>query len=378
MHTGNNKTNGMKNNKSKDWFIILVTGILFFSCAKDKGYYAENLTEPIYKGNMYDYLKSKPGVYDSLLKVIDRIELQRTMQDSSITLFALTNANFQLAIQNLNNTLSLADKAPQYLNSVKVNVLDSLMCQYILRGKITSDSIKNQDGKDVYGVRYGYPMHINLDKQTSSGFINGGPMTMNYSDTRRSVFKRNWITTETSSLNVKTDNGIVHVINADHVFGFNQFVSQVIYIPPPENLFKTLGGTPYASKEADGGPNAVEASKYVFDGNPETKFFLWNPGQFYIQWDFPEAVVANSYTLTSANDLPDRDPTDWTLQGYNEETDKWDLLDRLSDQEFEERFQLKVFTFKNTKAYKKYRLNFARMFGGNDFQLADWTMNRTK
>lgn len=368
----------MKNSKFKSWFLILIAGTLVLSCSKDKGYYAENLKEPVYKGNMYDYLKSKPGVYDSLLKVIDRIELQQTMQDSSITLFALTNANFQLAIQNLNNTLSLTDKTPQYLNSVKINVLDSLLCQYILRGNIPSDSVKNQDGKEVFGVRYGYPMHVDLNKQTSSGFITGGPMTMNFADTRKSVFKRNWITTETSSLNVKTDNGIVHVVAADHVFGFNKFVSQIIYIPPPENLFKTIGGTPSSSKEASGGPTSVEAAKYVFDGDPETKFFLSNPGQFYIQWDFPEAVIANSYTLTSANDLADRDPTDWTLQAYNEESEKWELLDKLSDQEFEERFQLKVFSFKNNKAYKRYRLNIARMFGGSDFQLADWTMNRSK
>ncbi|AIM38949.1 ATP/GTP-binding protein [Sphingobacterium sp. ML3W] len=368
----------MKNNKLEYWFLILISGIFFFSCSKDKGYYAKTPNEPIYKGNMYDYLKSKPGVYDSLIKVIDRIELQGLMRDSSVTLFALTNANFQMALQNLNNTLSLSDKSPQYLNSVKLTVLDSLLCQYILRGSIPSDSITNQDGKEAYGVRYGYPMHIDLAKQTSSGFIDGGPMTMNFSDTRKSVFKRNWITTETSSLNVKTDNGIVHVLAADHVFGFNKFVSQVIYVPPPENLFKTIGGTPNASKETSGGPNAVEASKHVFDGDPETKFFLSSPGQFYIEWEFPELVAANSYTLTSANDLADRDPTDWTLQGWNEESEKWDLLDKLSDQEFEERFQLKVFSFKNTKGYKTYRLNIARMYGGNDFQLADWTMNRSK
>lgn len=355
---------------------IYMIGLFLFSCAKDKGYYDPLNTVPVYQGNVYNYLKSKPGIYDSLVKVIDRVGLKETLEDSTVTVFALTNPNFQLAIQNLNNTLSLSDKPNQYLNGVKYEVLDSLLCQYILRGKISSDSLTNQDGKDVYGVRYGYPMHIGRNKQSSTGFVGGGPTTIDLSDTRKSVFNRNWITTGTNSLNIKTDNAIVHVLNADHVFGFNKFVSQILYIPPPENLFKTIGGVGSASKETSGGPDAVEASKYVFDGNPETKFFLSSPGLFYLQFDFLEAVVANSYTLTSANDLAQRDPTNWNLQGWNEELSKWDLLDSRSGETFEERFQLRVFFFKNTKAYKIYRLNITGMLNGNDFQMADWTMNR--
>ncbi|WP_367329850.1 fasciclin domain-containing protein [Sphingobacterium multivorum] len=358
-------------------YTLLMTALLF-ACAKDKGYYSPISQEPIYKGNLYSYLKSKPGVYDSLVKVIDRVGLQKKLQDSTVTLFALTNANFQLAIQNLNNTLSVSDKPAQYLNSVKYEILDSLLCQYIIQGRIASDSLNSQDGKDVRGIRYGYPMHIGLNKQSSSGYINGGPTIVDFSDTRRSVFNRNWVTTETSSLNIQTDNAVVHVLNPDHVFGFNKFVSQIIYIPPPENLFIKFKGQGSASKETSGGPNAVEASKYVFDGNPETKFFLSSPGQFYLQWDFPVEVLANSYTLRSANDIQDRDPTDWTLQGLDGESGKWILLDSRQGEEFDERFQLRVFFFTNTKTYKAYRLNIARMHGGNDFQLADWTMNRNQ
>ncbi|MDR3006612.1 MAG: fasciclin domain-containing protein [Sphingobacterium sp.] len=367
----------MRNNLFIRGVYVLSITVLLYACAKDKGYYSPISQEPIYKGNLYSYLKSKPGVYDSLVKVIDRIGLQKKLEDSTVTLFALTNSNFQLAIQNLNNTLAVSDKPAQYLNSVKYEILDSLLCQYIIQGRVASDSLASQDGKDVLGIRYGYPMHIGLNKQASSGFLNGGPTIVDLSDTRRSVFNRNWVTTETSSLNIQTDNAIVHVLNPDHVFGFNKFVSQIIYIPPPENLFKTIGGEWFTSKEASGGPDAVEAAKYVFDGNPETKFFLSSPGRFYLEWQFPNAVVANSYTLRSANDLQDRDPTDWTLQGLNEEGD-WILLDSKQGEEFDERFQLRVFFFANTKAYKGYRLNIVRMYNGNDFQLADWTMNRNQ
>ncbi|WP_400261842.1 hypothetical protein ACFX5U_19970 [Sphingobacterium sp. SG20118] len=91
----------MKNNKLEYWFLILISGIFFFSCSKDKGYYAKTPNEPIYKGNMYDYLKSKPGVYDSLIKVIDRIELQGLMRDSFCYTICIDQCEFSDGVTKL-------------------------------------------------------------------------------------------------------------------------------------------------------------------------------------------------------------------------------------------------------------------------------------
>src|SRR3546814_14520918 len=86
-------------------YVWVFLGLLLFvsACAKDDGYYKPTGIDKHFDGDTYAYLKSKPGVSDSLIPVIDRLELQSPLRDSNITLFALTNARFQLAINNLNN-----------------------------------------------------------------------------------------------------------------------------------------------------------------------------------------------------------------------------------------------------------------------------------
>ncbi|MGK6351268.1 discoidin domain-containing protein [Parapedobacter sp. DT-150] len=353
---------------------LLLFGLLIGACSKDGGYYQPEVINKRFDGDTYAYLKSKTGVYDSLIQVIDRLGLEATLRDSDITLFALTNESFQLAIANLNNVRFLADRPSEYLSTIDYEHLDTMLTQYIIRGKYPTDSMLLQDGISLTAVRYNYPMHAKLARTTSSGLRDGGPTTIDYSDTKQSQFRRNWITTTTGSINIETDNAFVHVINSDHVFGFGDFISRLTYIPPPPNLFMTVGGQWSTSRENPGGPNAIEAAQFAFDGNRETKFYLDNFSNAWLQFEFVEPAVAGAYTITSANDLPERDPIDWNVQGSHD-GENWVTLDSRSGEIFEERFQLKVYRINNEVAYKYYRLNVLRNRSGSTFQIADWTMN---
>jgi len=360
----------------KPYSIMLLALIsLMAACSNYDGYYDPAILEKGYNGNVYEYLKSKPGVYDSLLKAVDRLQLEGTLRDSNITLFALSNSSFQLALTNLNNLRKLNDRPSEYLTSIDGNQLDTMLTQYIIRGEYTSDSLATQDGLPLYGVKYGYPMHGRLLQTTSSGYADGGPTVIQLSDTKRSQFERNWISTTTGSINLKTTNGVIHVVSADHVFGFNDFVSRLTYVPPPPNLFKTIGGIGTVSRENSGGPDAVEASKYAFDGNVETKYLIGDMGSVWLQFELNEPAAANAYTITSANDFPERDPIDWSLKGSND-GENWTILDSRAGELFDQRFQLRVFRISNKVAYKFYQLDITRVLSGGTMQMADWSVNK--
>src|SRR5690606_317499 len=359
--------------------IIYVFCFLFlFSCGKDDGYFNHTLQKTRYDGSTYEYLKSKPGVYDSLLKVIDRVGLQELLSTSQVTLFAPTNESFRLAIENLNNIRRQAEQPQEFLSTIKYDHLDTMISQYIIRGLYSSDSLQQQDGKFFNDYRYGYQMHGKLRESYSSGYIYGGPSVIEFTDPKQSQFVRNWVTTSTASINIETSNGITHVLSADHVFGFNDFVKRLTYNPPPENLFATVGGIFTTSHEHPNGPTAVEAARFVFDGDPQTKFLLPTfPFTLWLQVEFNEPTVANAYTLTSANDAPDRDPIDWRLEG-SQDGATWTVLDSRASEEFDDRFMQRVFRFRNTVAYKFYRINLTRIKSGSMFQLADWSVNYEK
>lgn len=354
---------------------VLLASALLSGCSKDSGFYDAGVSNKTFAGNTYEYLKSKPGIYDSLVTVIDRLGLQKTLSDSNITLFAVTNPSFQLAVTNLNNLRRQTDKLPLYLYNVDSNQLDTMACQYIIRGNITSDQMMLQDGIDLPSVGFAYPMHGKVSQSTSSGYVKGGPEIVEFSNTNRSQFVRDWETTTTVSNNIKTSNGVVHVVTPDHIFGFNQFVKRITYTPPPPNLFRLYGGVLTVSVENPNGPNSAEASKRVIDRDFHTKFFKNEFEGGWLKFEFPEPVLATSYTLTSANDFDSRDPKAWTLEASNDNS-VWEYLDSRAEENFIDRYMERVFFFKNKKAYKYYRITFTTMKSGIDFQIAEWSMNK--
>lgn len=109
----------------------------------------------------------------------------------------------------------------------------------------------------------------------------------------------------------------------------------------------------------DNPPN--ETAAQAVDGNINTKWLVFeSTGWLQVQLSEPIAVV--HYALTSANDAPERDPQDWTLQG-SQDGQNWTVLDTRTDQLFDSRFQTKEYRFENTTAYLYYRLDITRTRG---------------
>ncbi|MBO0511184.1 glycosyl hydrolase family 95 catalytic domain-containing protein [Streptomyces beijiangensis] len=126
---------------------------------------------------------------------------------------------------------------------------------------------------------------------------------------------------------------------------------------------------------APGGPYATSASEGVdktCDGDPGTKWCIVGPGS-KVQWqvELPDPVAVGTYRLTSANDVPDRDPQQWTLSGSTDGT-TWTTLDSRSlATPFESRLQTKEFTCAGTAAYRWFRFDFVPKAGVSHFQVGE-------
>ncbi|CAI1982337.1 Putative alpha-1,2-mannosidase [Serratia quinivorans] len=126
------------------------------------------------------------------------------------------------------------------------------------------------------------------------------------------------------------------------------------------------------SGDAAGGPTAGEDISKTYDGRDDTKWCLLNPNR-NIEWQtqFPQDTRITAYTLTSANDVPERDPHNWLLQGSADGL-VWQLLDSQSrSAPFEHRKQQKLFTLTQPATFRYYRFIFTPKPGINHFQVAE-------
>ncbi|AQT69807.1 F5/8 type C domain protein [Anaerohalosphaera lusitana] len=110
-------------------------------------------------------------------------------------------------------------------------------------------------------------------------------------------------------------------------------------------------------------PDNGETADKAFDGDPQTKWLDFSPTNSWVQWRYADGttVAATDYALTSANDHPDRDPSDWNLLGSNDGGLQWQILDSRTDETFTSRFQRRRFSIDTPDSYNIYRLEIAEV-----------------
>lgn len=109
----------------------------------------------------------------------------------------------------------------------------------------------------------------------------------------------------------------------------------------------------------------------VFDGTTSTKWFSGVTGTTaWLQYQFANAAswAVSEYKISSANDVPERDPASWQLQGSNDGLN-WTTLDSRTGQVFANRHQTNTYDFSNTQVFQFYRLNITSNAGGAAYGL---------
>lgn len=117
-----------------------------------------------------------------------------------------------------------------------------------------------------------------------------------------------------------------------------------------------------------------EGVQLLIDQNADTKYCAVDKGEtFWIKYISTAPAKITKYTLTSANDSPERDPVSWVLQASNDGV-KWETLDSRNSQEFPSRFvtmEYNVTKGKKNNYYTQFRLNINAIKSGRTFQLSE-------
>jgi hypothetical protein len=145
-------------------------------------------------------------------------------------------------------------------------------------------------------------------------------------------------------------------------------------VPSTTFLNRAIDGTPSASSDH---PTAGEGVDKAFDGTTATKWFTGvSAGSTgWLQYKFGDGVkwVVTRYDLSSANDMPGRDPREWQFQGSNDGTN-WTTLDIQSGQSWASRFLTKQYFVTTLSPYQYYRLNITANNGAGDVQLSEMAL----
>ncbi|HEY0467833.1 MAG TPA: hypothetical protein VGC79_26715, partial [Polyangiaceae bacterium] len=120
------------------------------------------------------------------------------------------------------------------------------------------------------------------------------------------------------------------------------------------------------------GPEGVER----LTDNAVASKYLAKAATTWVQQRVATSSVVTQYSLTSAEDAPERDPLSWTLEGSSTgAAGTWTVLDTRTNQGFVNRQQTRVFTANTAAtAYSYYRLTVSANHGGGLTQLAEWRL----
>ena len=136
----------------------------------------------------------------------------------------------------------------------------------------------------------------------------------------------------------------------------------------------SFGTTNQIDSPSGHGEGNGQAVGNTHDGDPQTKWCIEDPGAS-VQWRISLAKPATlkTYSFTSAPDVPERDPRNWTLEGSADGT-TWQELDRhTGGQPFAKRGQQMTFEVARPQPCRYYRFSFATA-GLSHFQVAEITL----
>ncbi len=133
----------------------------------------------------------------------------------------------------------------------------------------------------------------------------------------------------------------------------------------PGSVTDHVTGVRASAENTQGG----EVKENLVDTEPTTKWLTFDRTG-WVEFDLDAPVKLTSYALTSANDVVERDPADWTLKGSTDGKD-WKTVDTRTGQSFADRQTTNTYDLAAPAEYQHFRLDFTKNHGADILQLAD-------
>lgn len=213
------------------WLIIIFTTAIitvgFTACKKD--YYVDGgLAEAQYNGSIYDYLASKPYLFDSVVQIIDLAGMKEMLTNDTVTFFCPTDQSIGDAMDALNSYRYTNVEDSVHLEDISPEVWKKFLSMYILEGKYTAATFPRVDPDNIFsypGINYvmlnGYVLNIGLIYNDYGGAEAVGARVLNITDI---TFNPNNYKLDPRIQVMTTDiqpkNGVLHVLKNKHVLGF--------------------------------------------------------------------------------------------------------------------------------------------------------------
>jgi len=219
----------MKYNCRWLFLICFAAGIamIFNACKKD--YYVDGgLAEAKYDGSIYDYLSSKPYLFDSVVQIIDLAGLKDVLSSDTVTFFCPTDQAIGDAMDALNDYRYGVVEDSVHIEDVSAEVWKKFLSMYILKGKYTAATFPRVDPDNIFsypGINYvmlnGYVLNIGLIYNDYGGAEAVGARILNVTDItyNPSNYKED-PRIQVMTSDIQPNNGVLHVLRNKHVFGF--------------------------------------------------------------------------------------------------------------------------------------------------------------
>lgn len=219
----------MKKINIKYVFLTIISSLMILaSCTKE--YYQDGgVHNPKYDGTILHFLKSRPELFDTLVKVLEYTKYAELLDKPSanVTFFAPTSQSINRTILALNR--QLFDKGQDTIHDVKqvsVEVWEKFLGHYIYNDKYLLKDYPQIDTANmlVYpGQGYisinGEPMNIGtLYNDVVSKNNAGVTQVIKYAGYRQLIIN---FSNPVATSDIQPTNGVLHVLNfSKHAFGF--------------------------------------------------------------------------------------------------------------------------------------------------------------